>query len=691
MKKLLLVVCLFCAFQLRAQWTPEEKQRIIEERIEYIAQDLETENIDFTTLFDNLDALLDQPIDLNKASQYELEATLLFTDVQLAGIMRHRRQFGKFLSIYELKYVDGFNSSNIPFLLPFVKLGSSEQKDDFNPKWLLRGRSTLILRQQRILETATAYTPPDSNSSPNSRYLGDPNRLYARYRYQAGKNLSVGLTAEKDPGEEFFSGGQNRGFDFYSAHLAISQIGMIKNLIIGDYQAQFGQGLGLWTGFGFRKSSQQPLNTRRFGRGFVPYTSVDENNFMRGVAGSFEWKSLELSVFYSQKAIDANLDTSLQSDLSEPEFTSLQQTGYHRTPSELFDKDAVRERVFGANLSYRFERLRLGVTAFQAELEGNFDPNIRLYNQFNQAANLNQIISGDYQWNTSFFQAYGEIASSANGALAQLHGVTFNLRELLKLNVLYRDKSPEFQNRYAGSFGERSVSANEKGWYHGLELLPFKNMNIQAYLDIYEFPWLSFRTDKPSSGHESSVFAEYRIDRKIKLSGLYRSEQRERNSNIEGLRVQNISTEQLDQYRIQVDYQVNSAIRLRSRAEYRRYYLGDRSDTEEGFMLYQDLYYTHPSNKWNIRARYALFETGSYNTRIYAYENDMRYQFTVPAYFGQGARYYVLLNLKLMSSLTWSFRLAQTFRTDEEEIGSGLDATQGPYRTEFKTQVIWKF
>lgn len=677
---------------LKAQWSPEEKQRIIEERIEYIAQDLESSDIDFTTLFDNLDELLDNPISLNSSSYEELLETQLFNDIQLAGIMAHRKRFGAFVSLFELKYVDGFNESNLNLILPFVAIGEAKKQKDFQWKWLLKGRNTVILRHQRILESSLAYSPADSNSSLNNRYLGDPNRVYARWRYQAAKKLSIGITAEKDPGEEFFKGTQKNGFDFYSAHIALSNIGVVKKLIIGDYQAQFGQGLVLWTGFGFRKSSQQVLNTRRFARGFVPYTSVDENNFLRGAAASVQLGNFEISSFYSQKQVDGNLDTSgVLNDLgADPVFTSFQRNGFHRTVSESFDKDAVLELIFGANLKYQIKNLRLGITAIQSEFDANFSPNLPLYNQFSLNTNKNQNYGAHYEWGFPLFQLYGEYAASANGATAQIHGISLNAKELLKINMHYRNKEPAFQNNYANSFGERSVSANEIGWYHGIELIPIKKLSLQAYLDLYRFPWLSFRSDRPSSGYEASVFADYQIMRNVSLTLLYRTEERERNYADDMLPVQTLAKERLDQYRLQLDYELNRSLSLRNRLEFRQYRLGE-ADVEEGFMLYQDISYNHKSNKWNLHARYALFQTDSYNARIYAYENDMRYQFTVPAYSGVGSRYYLLVNMKPISNLNISVRLARSFRTDVSNFGSGNDLIEGQYRTEIKSQVLYKF
>ena len=55
--------------------------------------------------------------------------------------------------------------------------------------------------------------------------------------------MSIGFTMEKDAGEEFFKGKQSTGFDFYSAHCYIRNLGILKSLAIGDYHVSFGQGL----------------------------------------------------------------------------------------------------------------------------------------------------------------------------------------------------------------------------------------------------------------------------------------------------------------------------------------------------------------------------------------------------------------------------------------------------------------
>ena len=117
--------------------------------------------------------------------------------------------------------------------------------------------------------------------------------------------LSFGLSGEKDPGEEFFRGSQKKGFDFYSAYFCLRNKNIIKILVIGDYHTQFGHGLINGSGLRLKKSTDA-LALAPVAQGILPYTSSDENLFMRGIGTTIKIRKVELTVFYSQKKTDAD-------------------------------------------------------------------------------------------------------------------------------------------------------------------------------------------------------------------------------------------------------------------------------------------------------------------------------------------------------------------------------------------------
>jgi len=108
-------------------------------------------------------------------------------------------------------------------------------------------------------------------------------------------------------------------------------------------------------------------------------------------------------------------------------------------------------------------------------------------------------------------------------------------------------------------------------------------------------------------------------------------------------------------------------------------------------LLYQDFIYKPISSPWRITARYAIFDTDDFNSRIYAYENDILYEFYIPAYANKGSRFYVNLRYDVTRWLIAEFRIARTQYENLTEISSGNNQISGDTQTEAKAQLVFKF
>jgi hypothetical protein len=149
-----------------------------------------------------------------------------------------------------------------------------------------------------------------NTTSEASRYHGSPDRMYMRFRTSRPGDFSLGFTAEKDAGEKIAWAPERKqyGAGFLSFHAQVLNKKKIKNLIIGDYQAQFGQGLVLGSAFGIGKNAEAVSTTRRANIGFMPYTSAYEAGYFRGAAVSYQAaKFVTLHGFYSTRWRDGNL------------------------------------------------------------------------------------------------------------------------------------------------------------------------------------------------------------------------------------------------------------------------------------------------------------------------------------------------------------------------------------------------
>jgi hypothetical protein len=143
-------------------------------------------------------------------------------------------------------------------------------------------------------------------------------------------------------------------------------------------------------------------------------------------------------------------------------------------------------------------------------------------------------------------------------------------------------------------------------------------------------------------------------------------------------------------WRTQVSYKINSSITLRNRIEL-LWYDKKESNSENGFLTFFDCIYKPLLKPYSGNVRVEYFETGGYNSRIYTYENDVLYSFSIPGFFDKGYRYYINLNYDPVRNLSVWLRWAQTIYKNKTIIGSGLDEIPGNLRSEIKLQMMLAF
>uniref|UniRef100_UPI003F7059AC ComEA family DNA-binding protein n=1 Tax=Dyadobacter sp. TaxID=1914288 RepID=UPI003F7059AC len=321
-----------------------------------------TEDTDYSELFESLLHLYTNPLDINAVTADELSGTLILTDVQVKALLSYREQAGPFLSLYELQAVPGYDLVTINRLLPFITLNPkarSIREALQNP-----GQHFLMFRTGRILEKQKGFLTQDSSSNSTARYTGSPYNAYLRYRNARSGSYSFGFTMDKDAGEALWQWNAGRhifGADFTSFHAQILNRGRWKNLVLGDYQVQAGQGMVLGAGFSLGKGAEVIKTGYRSTLGFKPYTSSGEVNFFRGAAATYAVdRYTTISLFYSKTKRDATVDESNAGKL----VTSLPINGYHRTSSEIEKHNILPEQNVGMHLLHRLSQNgQIGITA----------------------------------------------------------------------------------------------------------------------------------------------------------------------------------------------------------------------------------------------------------------------------------------------------------------------------------------
>ncbi len=670
--------------------TPALSNEVDEQFIEDFIQSVDEEgDFDFDTAFE---LYRGKPLNVNKVTREELEEMGLLTTIQINDLLRHREQFGDLIAIYELQTIPSFDLETIQRIQPFVSTYSG--LDDYQipiHKMLIKGGNELYIRWGKVLEEQKGYRSLEEGET-GSRYLGDQNKLYMRYRHFYQNRLSFGITAEKDAGEEFFSGSNKNGFDFYSAHLYLNNYSkLIKAVALGDYKLSMGQGLVRYSGFGSGKSSYV-TSIKRNAKSIDKYSSVNEAAFMRGAAATFGLgENIELTGFVSVRNRDANIIVNDTLDFDDAnEFSSLQISGLHRTPNEVEDENALRQTSYGGILKYKANKGHIALNVLHEKFDKELLRNPQPYNRF--YFNGNQLLNAslDYNYRYQNLNFFGETAWSDNNRLASINGLLIGLDRHAEVALLHRYFAKDYQAIDANPFAEKRGGRNEQGMYIGLNLRPAKNWKINTYVDAYRHPWLLFDADAPSKGIDYLVKVTYWQKRRMEAYIQLRSETKQVNSRDTEGKIDPLTDFQQLRVRMHLANKVSKTLELRSRVYWGFSQRGD-TEKEKGFAAYQDVIFKPLGYPISLTTRFAIFDTDSYATRFYAYENNLLYTFSVPAYYNKGTRYYLNLRYKGIRNMTIEMRYARTYWANQETFGSALEEISGQSKSELSAQIKVKF
>ena len=686
------ILSLFTIFCLPVFSQSTDHHMLIEELIEELTL-VHIPDMDPDIIYEDLLYYLQNPLDINTAGADDLRRLWLLNELQIENLIRYRQELGGLVTIYELQYIDGFSQDDVRKVIPFIAVDPVRLLVAVPGASILRyGRHQLFVRAQQVLQEQRGYSPVSESAlaaNPNSRYLGSPLKLYHRYQFSYQNRVQAGYVAEKDAGEEFFRGSNRRGFDFYTLHLQVNDIGRLKTVALGDFQAGFGQGLVLWSGLAFGKSSAV-LNIRKNPRGIQKYSSVDENMFFRGAGLTYRlFEGLESSLFVSRKKIDAGVSAT-NDEGNIMEVSSLRNTGLHATPSQVEGRNVLGETIIGGNLTFNRPLFKLGATFTALEYDAVLNPPERIYNQFDFRGSRNANIGIDYQFSAGAVKFFGEGAVSSSRGTALLGGALANLGSMVSMSALYRSYDRDYHAYFSNGFRENTRTSNEEGLYIGLLIHPLRQWKLSAYVDFFSFPWMRYGAWAPSAGNEYFLQLDYNRSRNMHMYLNFRQKNKPENAPPGAAPVRDLFDAGISRLRYHISYFITPALELRNRVELSQYVREDIFP-ERGILLYQDILFRPAALPLSAAFRFAVFRTDSYNARLYAYENDVLYAFSIPAYYDRGYRTYLLLQYAAGEMMDIWMRIAHTRLPGRESIGSGLNGITGDAHSDIKIQLRLRF
>lgn len=581
--------------------------------------------MDYEQLQTDLYALHESPINLNATSDEELSQLVFLSPQQIDELLAYADKHA-FDSIYELRLIQSLAEYDIRNLLPFVYIGVSSKSPIYPKEVFVKGKHEILTRvDARNIEM----------------YEGtDPMYIQTRYRFDYQRRVTFGLQLRRP------AGGHAQDLE-YNAFVQLRDIGGMHTIVAGSFQASFGQGLVLAPVFRSGRSSYvQSVGMTSSG---LRYYSSADGQGLQGVGGTFRHvfnphTRLDVSALYSVKKAN----------------------------------DSTLHHLVGANVTLRHRQLQVQLTAIENIWSDSIHPyRNSAYNHHYFRGYRQAVIGASARYNHGWFDLFGEIATAQNYDRSTLHptpstlslhwglgviaGSRFYPTDGVSLVALYRYYSPYFDNAQGYAFSESSRLGDENGGYIGFDISRWKNIVWRGYGDFFYFSGPKYGIpDYPTWGYDVMSEWKYMLHRTSDISLRFRARDKG-----------DLATYSA---RGQFDWQ-RGAWSLRTTAE------GNitapsainasslTTNPQSGYTVYQDIAYDFAQSGLRIhgkpiplslRVRLQWFDAKNWDNRIYAYEHDVLYAFSIPAVYGMGGRAYVNLRWQIIDRLTLYLRVSET-------------------------------
>ena len=257
------------------------------------------------------ESLRRQPFDINRAGRSRLLSSGLFSTYQVASLLDYRQRCGDILSFEELALVDGIGERYAEALRYFIRVGEARVGRGTAAASVgsLGGDITLRCGIRGSPLTGSGGTKAQRGNEGFPRDAGSTG-TGAQWNFgewlSAGKmNLSYGERAELNLGGSRALDGTAAAS--YSA--AVYGRGVLGKVVLGDFNARFGQGLALWSGFSMSGvGSVEAL--RRNPSGVSAASSYNGNSRLRGAAADFSFGRWSLSALGAKDLAALNVGCS---------------------------------------------------------------------------------------------------------------------------------------------------------------------------------------------------------------------------------------------------------------------------------------------------------------------------------------------------------------------------------------------
>ena len=567
-------------------------------RVEDVLEDIfnqlsEDGDLAYEDIEEELLSIAENPMDLNEVTGEDLSRLMFLSDEQIDAILMYQYQHG-FRELYELQLIDCLKDYEIRNLLPFVEVKPT-------PDPSLKGRASL--KEKMYFREVFHYAKHEMTLRMDARniedFIGDPMYGKFRYRFNYQNRVQAGVTAMMATGDGRLAMGER--WD-YGGYVQLKDIGPMKTIVAGNYQANFGYGLVVGSPFKRGKSAyiQSTVTTDE---GLKKFSSVGNSyNYFHGVGATAQIKWADVSAFYSLRR----------------------------------EKDEMWQHVVGMNATARWKRWKVGVTGVET-----FEATSSQFRERSQASyslevkrrDVSGAMGANVRYNWGKVDVWGEVAAShtEQWGWGTIMGVRVNPISDLNLLAIYRYYSPEYDNIYANALSSKTRVYNEHGGYLGVEYNRLRNWQLSLFGDVWK------------EGYETMAQADFVSPKDYKMHMRLRAK---RKNEIDTYSARWNGVWELGEWKLKTQVDANMV------------YANEK--WSYGFSVFQDVEYRFVKVPIVLQLRAQAFDAREWNNRVYMYENDVLYAYSIPFVYGLGGRFWLNARYKINDTFAVYLRVSET-------------------------------
>ena len=567
-------------------------------RVEQVMEDIfnqlsEDGDLSYEDIEEELLSIADNPMDLNIVTQEELSRLMFLSDEQIDAILMYQYEHG-FKEIYELQLIDCLKDYEIRNLLPFVRVDSLEVQG-----FRSSGGKKMYFRE--VFHYAKHEMTLRMDARNIEDFEGDPMYGKLRYRFNYRNRVQAGVSVLRRQGDEAIRQEGER-WD-YGGYIQLKDIGPMKTVVAGNYQASFGYGLVVGSPFK-RGKSAYIQSTATTDEGLKKYSSVgDSYNYFHGVGATARVSSwADVSAFYSLRK----------------------------------GKEEAWNHVVGVNATGRWNRLKVGITAvetIEATSSQFRERSQASYSLEVKGRDVSGVMGVNARWNMGKVDIWGEVATSYGNTwgVGVITGVRYRPISDLNLLAIYRYYSPEFDNVYANSLCSWSRMKDEHGGYLGVEYNRLRNWQLSAFGDVWK------------TGFETMAQADFIPQKDYRMHTRFRVKRKDEKDTY-SLRWNMVY--EFGQWKMKTQADGNM-VQAKGAWTY-------------GWSVLQDVEYRFSKVPIVLQFRAQAFDAREWNNRVYIYENDVLYAYAIPFVYGLGGRFWLNARYKINDTFSLYLRVSET-------------------------------